>query len=726
MKILLLTDRMDAGGAETHIAQLAEGLMKLGVEVWLLSSGGRIADRIAQTGVQTIHAPLHSRKPFDLLRSYFILCRLLRREHFDILHAHARLPAFLLRFCKHPHTKQIVSVHARFRVNALLKRLCYWGDLTIAVSEDLRTYVCKAYRVPPERVYVIPNGIDCNIFAPPEPDPRTSAPAILFASRLDCDCSLGAELLCRIAPTLCKRFPGVQIAIAGGGNDSTHISTLADSANSVLGRVAIKTLGWVENMPAVLGQYDIFVGVSRAAMEAAATGCSVILCGNEGYGGIFCKESARHAALTNFCARGEPMPLPDRLETDLTHLLEHPALRKQYATEARNVIETNFSAARVCRETLSQYHRLRSEKKQITVTVGGYFGCKNLGDDAILLGFLEGIHALAPEIGVIALTGAPRINRRRFGIPCVNRKNPLSIRAAFFRSSAFLCGGGSLLQNLTSQRSLSYYLSLLQLARRSRCKPLLYAAGIGPLVGKSATKKTVNVLRKCPYVGLRDEASMRLLSRRGLDAARLHLGADPACLLPLPPPTRAEALLREHQIPDDKDKLCVVLNGTIPSHLLQTLLSAIRIVCKRGALIPIFLVFDRRHDLVAAQKAARSLGGHLLAPTSPTDAIALISACRAVVSLRLHALIFATAVKIPALGIAANRRDPKIASFAHTAGQDFLSPDRLTVPALVEAIEATITDGGRRAPILVDAAAEMRRAARTDLQRILDLLRRPD
>ena len=138
MKILLLTDRMDAGGAETHIAQLARGLTEQGNKVWLLSSGGRAADALAKAGVRILFAPFHSHTPLALLRSYRILRRLLKREQFDVLHAHARVPAFLLGFFGSAGMARIVSVHARFHTNALLGKLCYWGDFTIAVGEDLR------------------------------------------------------------------------------------------------------------------------------------------------------------------------------------------------------------------------------------------------------------------------------------------------------------------------------------------------------------------------------------------------------------------------------------------------------------------------------------------------------------------------------------------------------------------------------------------------------------
>ena len=248
MKILLLTDRMETGGAETHISNLAHGLRSLGHEVWLLSAGGSLADQLKASGIRCIHAQFSSRRPICLLKSLRILRKLIAQEHFDVIHAHARLPAFLLRFCRASRTRHVVSVHAEFHLNAILKRLCYWGFQTIAVSEDLRQYVCHEYRIPPERVQVIPNGIDCTTFMPPAPRLRKEAPSILFASRLDNDCAFGAFLLCEIAPSLCRRFPGVSISIAGGGSALETVKLHAEAANRIIGRPAIQLLGRVEDM----------------------------------------------------------------------------------------------------------------------------------------------------------------------------------------------------------------------------------------------------------------------------------------------------------------------------------------------------------------------------------------------------------------------------------------------------------------------------------------------
>ena len=723
MKVLILTDRMQGGGAETHIAQLSLGLRAAGNEVTILSAGGAYADALEKSGIRQLRAPISSHNPFRWIKLRRYHQRLVRKEKFDVLHAHARIPALLIRGAHRWGTAEIVAVHAHFYANAWLSMLCNWGTRTVAVSEDLRTYVSDTYGLPAERVCVIPNGIDCIRFSPPAPEDVRTVPRILFASRLDEDCSLGAELLCSLAPRLCRRYPGVRIEIAGGGGALPQIREAAEAVNQALGYTAVTVLGWVHNMSPIFRRNSIFVGVSRAAMEAAACGCAVILCGNEGYLGILNRANANEALRSNFCCRGGEMPNIDALQQDRVRLIESPSLRTDCGVDCRELIREHCSAERMCRETLALYHRALPHRTQLTITVGGYFGCGNTGDDAILLGFLTAIGQLSPKTRVIALTAAPYQNRRRFGIRCVNRKNPIAVRLSLLRSRAFLCGGGSLLQNGTSIRSLSYYLGLLRLAARLRVTCVLYAAGIGPLIGKSARLRTLQALSRCRYISLRDEHSFRYLSAHGTDMSLLHLGADPAFLMPPPPSGRAVSILREFGVPTEQRYLCVVLRGGTSAALPRSiLLTAVRMLCHKNSLFPLFPVFDEHLDREVTHRAAEEIGGRMILLREPADATALLSICEVGISMRLHALILATSVATPMIGISADPQDNKIAAFAKSAGQDFIAPEHLTVAELVEKSELTIAERSSRRPILLDCADRMRKKAQKDLANIIEMI----
>lgn len=724
MKVLLLTDRMGTGGAETHIAQLARGLRAADVDVTLLSEGGRLAKRLEEEGIPQKYLSLFSRNPFRLILARRQIRRLVQTEGFEILHAHARVPAFLLRGCERwrlPDGRSpvaIVTAHARFEDKRLLS---YWGKRTLAVSEDIRLHLCKRYRLPAESIRVISNGVDCETFSPPQDFRKPNEPTrILFASRMDADCSIGALLLCRVAPDIYRDFPNIRITLAGGGSECERLCETADTVNRALGVELIRVIGLCEDMPSLLREQDIFVGVSRCAMEAGACGCAVILCGNEGYGGILSSKNAKAAMLSNLCGRDAERPDEEALERDLRTLLSDAPLCRRLGEECRALIKTHFSAEGMCRAVLSLYHAVRPVHTDLTLVIGGYFGCGNLGDDAILTGFLEALRRIDPTVRPIALTGSPRRDQKRFGVECINRKNPFATAYALLISDAFLCGGGSLLQNLTSHRSLSYYLWLLGQARRMGALPILYSAGIGPLVGRAAQRRVQKRLSRCAYISLRDAESRNALVSMGVDPAILFDGADPALLMPTPPSGRALAILREHGISPSQGILCVVLRNTEERILLTRLFpAAVRILSVRHELLPIFLTLDVSDGDGVLQRSANACGGIFLRLRESADAIALFSVSRLVLSMRLHALIFAAMAGAPAIGVPADSKDQKIPSFARAVGQEYLLLDALTVGNLVERMEAALSQSESNRPILADSVAEMRKKAQKDLANIL-------
>ena len=177
LKILLLIDTLELGGAQTHLITLYNSLTEAGHNVYVVSNGGILSKNIRHKKINLV-----SHSPITLLKSFFALLSFIKREKFDILHAHARICALfahlISRFCSIPF---ICTAHAHFKVGFLRKKLSFWGDKTIAVSEDLRLYLTKNYHVFPENISVIENGLDTSLFSPSQ---NKNPYHIIFLSRL--------------------------------------------------------------------------------------------------------------------------------------------------------------------------------------------------------------------------------------------------------------------------------------------------------------------------------------------------------------------------------------------------------------------------------------------------------------------------------------------------------------------------------------------------------------
>ena len=95
MKILMITMSMGIGGAETHILELSKGLSARGNEIHVASAGGVFVKELEKAGISHFTLPLDRREIFAMLKAKKGLEMLIRNGNYDIVHAHARIPAFL-------------------------------------------------------------------------------------------------------------------------------------------------------------------------------------------------------------------------------------------------------------------------------------------------------------------------------------------------------------------------------------------------------------------------------------------------------------------------------------------------------------------------------------------------------------------------------------------------------------------------------------------------------
>ena len=535
-KILMALMGLEIGGAETHVVELSKELHRRGYEVVVVSNGGVYERELVEAGIRCHRAPLHKRSLGAMFRSLVALRCIIREEKPDVVHAHARIPAFLCgilhRFMRFPF---VTSAHWVFYVNGLLKKITDWGERTVAVSDDIREYLKENYGVPHEHIRVTINGIDTKKFSPEVSGERVlrefgfsaERPTISYVSRMDESRALVARHLVEIAPQLRAAIPGVQILIAGGGDVFDEIKAKADAANAAAGENYIVMTGARTDINEIVAAGDVFVGVSRAALEAMAAEKVTIVAGNEGYIGLFGREKLALAQESNFCCRGCEAAAPELLSKDLLFALQEldETQRAELGRYGREVIETYYSVARMAADCEASYREVWAEHTRVVVS--GYYGYDNLGDDAILLSLRDSIRTALPGATVVALSNKPAETRERCGIEAVYRFNPFALRRELRRCTLFLSGGGSLLQDHTSTRSLVYYTTLIRMAHSYGKKVMLYANGIGPVREAKNRERVCEVCGYADVITLRDAMSAEELRSMGVAEEKIHVTADP-------------------------------------------------------------------------------------------------------------------------------------------------------------------------------------------------------
>ena len=196
MKILMATMGLGIGGAETHIVELVKELKQEGHDVAIVSNGGVYVPEITAAGIRHYQAPMHRRNLGDMVRARKILREIIRKEDPDVVHAHARIPAFLCGgLCRRMGYPFVTTAHWVFDTRGLLRYLTDWGERTVAVSEDIKAYLIREYGLPPEHISVTINGIDTEKFSPAVSGERVirefgldrERPILSYVSRMDED-----------------------------------------------------------------------------------------------------------------------------------------------------------------------------------------------------------------------------------------------------------------------------------------------------------------------------------------------------------------------------------------------------------------------------------------------------------------------------------------------------------------------------------------------------------
>ena len=213
--------------------------------------------------------------------------------------------------------------------------------------------------------------------------------------------------------------------------------------------------------------------------------------------------------------------LDGRLLKEIIEYFELPDEEKQNLSKfSRLVVEENYGADKMALETLKFYEKVLNSnpKRAPKIAICGYYGRSNLGDEAIFQAISSKICEIAPNARLCV----------------VNSKSPLKILKSLSGVDLFLFGGGSLIQNSTSNASLMYYLTIIGLASLTCNHKIMLANGLGPIKARGlpltllldviATK--INIF---DLITVRDKKSQKFLQNL-LPNRKIHILPDLALM----------------------------------------------------------------------------------------------------------------------------------------------------------------------------------------------------
>jgi len=361
MRILHLISSGGYFGAENMLVNLAKGLHELGLRcvigVFENSSDPHteVAERARKNSLPVILIPCKGRLDGTAVRT---LLSHIRNNQIDIVHTHGYKASFYAWLAGRNLRIPLVATCHNWTRATIPLRLYAFVDLlvlkrfrrVVAVSLE----IAKALQIAgisPERILVIPNGVDVlNTYVPHDDKPEHNQITVGAVGRLVE--AKGFQYLLEAGALLLPKFPFVNFYIVGSGPFRPELERLSQNLGI---QSHVTFAGEQEDMASAYSAMDIFVlpslneGMPMTVLEAMAAGKPVVA---SAVGGIPRIVTSGDTGLLV-----KPGSV-DSLRDALTRLIEDTALRIALANRARAHVSQTYSLAHMAKKYADLYETL--------------------------------------------------------------------------------------------------------------------------------------------------------------------------------------------------------------------------------------------------------------------------------------------------------------------------------------------------------------------------------
>jgi glycosyltransferase involved in cell wall biosynthesis len=231
---------------------------------------------------------------------------------------------------------------------ALVSRLELLGfkvaDKIVVATENMKDYIARHYALPRDKIAVIPNHVNTDVFKP-LPGIHREPGRICFVGTLK-----RAKNLSLLLQAM-RDIRGVELVVIGSGPLRDELTKEAKELS-----IDVRFLGSLPNyqLPTELNRSEIFVlpslyeGHPKALLEAMACGLPVI---GTDVPGI--REVIAHGQTGYLC-----QPTPEDMRRAITRVLGHKELGRQLGERAREFVVESYSIEKILEQELTVLHSL--------------------------------------------------------------------------------------------------------------------------------------------------------------------------------------------------------------------------------------------------------------------------------------------------------------------------------------------------------------------------------
>ncbi len=708
MKILHLTSGGDVGGAKTHVLSLLQEMGKQHQVMLCCFVEGAFAEEARQMGIPTRVFP--RKNPIYLRRA---ILKMVRQGEYDLIHCHgAKANVYSAWLRKRLAIPLISTVHSDPRLDYLGRPMANvtYGvmnrmalkhrDGWVAVSDPMKDLlISRGY--PGDQIWPIYNGIEFPEHLPHRPRReyleslglRWGDDTVIFGIAARITSVKDIPTLLRAFSIVCKRCPQARLLIAGDGEQREAVEQLA---REMCPEDRYFFAGWQGDMNSFYHSVDVNMLTSLseafpyAIPEGGRMACATI---STAVGGV---PRILEDDVNGFLVEpGDTEQIAQRM----IRLVEDPKLRSRLGMALRETIRRDYTVSAMAQRQEAIYEEVLYRKQRQTqgrygAVICGAYGRGNAGDDSILMTMIRQLRQEDPFLPIWVMSRKPRQTASMTGVSSLHLFDFLGAGRVMKGCGLYISGGGSLIQNSTSNRSLLFYLVSIVQAHRAGCRVMMYGCGIGPVKGSKYQRMVQRVLEgNVELITLRDPESRETLKEFGVTKPAIQVTADPAMLM-VAAQTEADRYLRNHGLdPHGKYAMFVLRPWDNAWDKLDAVCDAAKELWETQGLQPVFFSFEPHRDQQINAQAAQRFGGcaAVLPPVEDGGVICgIIARMELVVSMRLHALIFACSQGTRVVGIS---YDPKVMGFMNYLGSDHCVPlEDVTARSLGEKIHKALTE----------------------------------
>ena len=706
MRVLHLISGGDSGGAKTHVLSLLSSLNEHIRADLVCYKEAEFSKEAREMGIPT--RVFEGGFDIGLKKTREVI----ENGNYDIVHCHgsrANLTGALLK--KHFDIPFISTVHSDYKLDYLGRPMAAmtYGQLNkmalrhmdyrVCVSDQMReTLIERGFE--PNKLFPIYNGVD---FSRPKPEITRHE----WFGEIGCDFpedSIVVGIAARFdavkdVATTVRGFAGaarendrLRLLIAGDGREREMLESLCGELGV---RDKVFFAGWINGMDGYYASVDINAISSLsetfpyAVTEAARAGIPTV--------------ASRVGGLPKLIINGETGMLfnPQDHETMtrcILALANDEQLRKRLGQAVYDKAKREFSTESTCRRQLKIYKTVieRYRKPRCGAVICGAYGHGNAGDEALLTAIAGQLRSIDPDMRIVVVSKNARHTKRTHGLSAIRRWQILKLRRELKRSKLFISGGGSLIQDVTSRRSLWFYLHTILLAKKCGCRVQMYGCGMGPLNYDYDRKRAAATINRCvDAITLRDPLSLEFTREIGVTVQEVLVTGDPVLNLRGRSDADAKSFLRSHGIDPDGKYVCLGLrNWPGFSEKSGEIRAALQYCYDKHGLTPLFMPMNYDRDAAITEPITRGMSAPFKVMPKTEDAeleIAIVRQTKLCVAMRLHSLLYAACGEVPSVGLS---YDPKVTGCAQYLGISCIEFDEVTAQSLIETIDTALSESG--------------------------------